>query len=121
MTEAIKIKLTYPIRSADGSTEWAELEFPTRFKLKHMRAFPKSFITGMQEFGVASMEAEKAGEPPPDPPESLNLNLWDLAPIIATLCGVDEEAVDELDEDDFEAVSTAVMNFFDSRQQPTGE
>lgn len=125
MTETTKVKLKHPI--SDGKVEWDELEFPTRFKLKHMRAFPKGFMDASQNYAEAmAEEATKAAAENREPvdlpvPEGLNLTLMDLSPIVAKLTGVSEEAIDELDQDDWETVSTATMDFFASLQQGTGE
>ena len=125
MTENNVLKLKHPI--SDGKTEWDELEWPTRFKLKHMRAFPKGFMKASTDYAAAVKEeqtkAEAANREPKEipVPEELNLTLWEMAPIVAQLTNVPEEVIGELDEDDWEAVSGAIMGFFDSRQQETGE
>jgi len=124
MGESKTLKLKHPIQATihgEGTKEWGELEFPTRFKLKHMRAFPKGFMTAMQKYAEAVEAAKTANEPPPDSPEEMNLTLMDMSPIVAKLTGVPEEAIDELDQDDWEPVSVATMGFFDSLQQETGE
>lgn len=92
------ISLSQPITLGEGKS-LTSVKMSRRFKVKHMKMIPKSFM----EYAAEKDDKKK---------KKINIDLFALIPLLAALCNLPEETFDEIDFDDLMNISKELESFF---------